>query len=87
MLMIHRTAELPIQVTLTAQPEWGVVGDAGQQIVDYNVALRAIADVISADRRLYGAVNLVYTPDGARFLGQPWQDWRFSLPPPRFPID
>jgi Putative MetA-pathway of phenol degradation len=72
--LIHRTAELPIQVTLTAQPEWDAVGDAGQQIVDYNVAFRVVADVISPDRRLYGAVNLVYTPDGAQFPGQPWQD-------------
>jgi len=72
--LIHRTANLPIQVTLTAQPEWDAVGDAGQQIVDYNATFRAIADVVSADRRLYGAVNIVYTPDGSRFPGQFWQD-------------
>ena len=73
--LIHRTADFPIQVTLTAQPEWDAVGDSGQQIVDYNVTFRAIADVISADRRLYGAVNLVYTPNGAGFPGQLWQDF------------
>ena len=28
--LIHRSAEFPIQVTLTAQPEWDAVGDAGQ---------------------------------------------------------
>ncbi len=72
--LIHRTADFPIQVTLTAQPEWDAVGNSGQQIVDYSVVFRAIADVISADRRLYGAVNLVYTPNGAGFPGQLWQD-------------
>ncbi len=42
--LIHRTANLPIQVTLTAQPEWDAVSDAGQQIVDYNATFRAIAE-------------------------------------------
>jgi len=72
--LIHRTPDVPIQVTLTVQPEWNAIGDAGQQIVDFNAAFRAIADVISTDRRLYGAVNLVYAPDGSRLPGRFWQD-------------
>jgi hypothetical protein len=70
----HRTKDVPIQVTLTAQPEYSVIGDAGQQANDFNIAFRAIADVISSDQRLYGAVNLVYAPDGSRLRGQSWQD-------------
>lgn len=73
-VVIHRTAEAPVQVTLTAEPEWNLVGEAGQSISDFSMSFRAIADVISSDRRLYGAVNLVYAPDGARLHGQPWQD-------------
>ena len=72
--LIHRTADVPIQVTLTAEPEWNSIADAGQRTVDFSTSFRAIADVISSDRRLYGAVNLVYAPDGSRFPGQLWQD-------------
>ena len=73
-VLIHRTPEDPIQVTLTAEPEWNSIGEAGQAISDFSTAFRAIADVTSSDRRLYGAVNFVYAPDGARLPGQPWQD-------------
>ena len=70
----HRTKDVPVQVTLTAQPEYSVIGDAGQQANDFDVSFRAIADVISSDQRLYGAINLVYAPDGSRLRGQLWQD-------------
>jgi hypothetical protein len=72
--LIHRTAGVPIQVTLTMQPEWNSIGDAGQRTVDFNTTFRAIADAISSDRRLYSAVNLVYAPDGSRLPGQLWRD-------------
>jgi hypothetical protein len=71
--LIHRTAEVPIQVTLTTEPEWSSIADAGQRTVDFGVSFRAIADAISSDRRLYGAVNLVYAPEGSRLPGQPWE--------------
>ena len=66
-VVMHRTADLPIQVTLTAEPEYNSIADAGQQTNDFSTAFRAVADVISMDQRLYGAINLVYAPDGARF--------------------
>jgi hypothetical protein len=72
-LVWRRTKDLPIQVTLTVEPEYGVIADAGRQANDFSTAFRAIADVISVDQRLYGAINLVYEPDGARLPGQPWQ--------------
>ena len=58
-VVMHRTADLPIQVTLTAEPEYNSIADAGRQANDFSTTLLAIADVISRDRRLYGAVNLV----------------------------
>jgi hypothetical protein len=73
-VVMHRTADLPIQVTVTAEPEYISIADAGRQANDFSTAFRAIADVISMDQRLYGAINLVYAPDGARFPGQPWQN-------------
>ncbi len=73
-VVMHRTADLPIQVTVTAEPEYNSIADAGQQAADFSTAFRAIADVISMDQRLYGAVNLVYEPDGSRFPGQPRQN-------------
>ncbi|MBV8798104.1 MAG: transporter [Hyphomicrobiales bacterium] len=72
-VVMHRTADLPIQLTVTAEPEYSVMADAGRQTNDYSTSFRAIADVISVDQRLYGAINLVYEPDGARLPGQPWQ--------------
>ena len=73
-VVLHRTTDLPIQLTLTLEPEYSVIADAGLAANDFTTAFRAIADVISSDRRLYGAINLVYEPDGSRFPGQPWQD-------------
>jgi hypothetical protein len=70
----HRTTDVPIQVTVTVEPEYSVIANAGLEANDFNAAFRAIADVISADQRLYGAINLLYQPDGSRFPGRPWQD-------------
>jgi hypothetical protein len=73
-VVLHRTKDVPIQVTMTVEPEYSVIADAGLAANDFNMAFRAIADVISSDQRLYGAINLVYEPDGSRFPGQPWRD-------------
>ena len=73
-VIIHRSETWPIQVTMTAEPESGSIAVAGQRDTDFNLAFRAVADIISPDRRLYGAVNVLYAPDGARLPGQPWQD-------------
>ena len=70
----HRTKDVPIQVTMTVQPEYNSIAEAGRQANDITASFRAVADIISGDRRLYGAVNLVYAPDGSRFPGQLWQD-------------
>jgi len=72
-VVTHRSAASPIQVTLTVAPEWDAIGDAGQRVVDFNAAFRAIADWQSADRRVYGAVNLVYAPNSARLPGRLWE--------------
>ncbi len=73
-VIIHRSETWPIQVTMTAEPEWDSIAGAGQRDSDFNLAFRAVADIISPDRRLYGAVNLDYAPDAARLPGQLWQD-------------
>jgi len=71
---MHRTAGLPVQLTLTVEPEYSAIADAGRQANDFSTTFRAIADAISGDRRFYGAINLAYAPDGARFPGRSWQD-------------
>jgi hypothetical protein len=68
-VVMHRTADLPIQLTVTAEPEYSVMADAGRQTNDYSTSFRAIADVISMDQRLYGAINLAYAPDSSRLAG------------------
>jgi hypothetical protein len=73
-VVLHRTKDVPIQVTLTVEPEYSVIADAGQQANEFTATFRGIADVISSDRRLYGAVNLVYAPDASRLAGLALQD-------------
>jgi hypothetical protein len=73
-VVMHRTADVPIQVTLTVQPEYNSIAEAGRQANDVTATFRAIADVISSDRRLYGAVNLTYAPDASRLPGQLRED-------------
>jgi hypothetical protein len=73
-MVMHRTADVPIQVTLTVQPEYNSIVEAGHQANDVTATFRPVADVISSDRRLYGAVNLVYAPDASRLPGQLWND-------------
>jgi hypothetical protein len=73
-MVMRRTADVPIQVTLTVQPEYNSIAEAGRQANDLTATFRAIADLISSDRRLYGAVNLTYAPDASRLPGQLWDD-------------
>src|ERR1700722_5288368 len=73
-VVMHRTADVPIEVTLTVQPEYNSIAEAGRQANDVTATFRAIADVISSDRRLYGAVNLTYAPDASRLPGQLRED-------------
>ncbi len=70
----HRSKDVPIQVTLTVQPEYNSIAEAGREANDVTASFRAIADVISSDRQLYGAVNLVYAPDASRLPGQLRED-------------
>ena len=73
-VVMHRTAAVPIQVTLTVQPEYNVIAEAGRQANDFSATFLAIADITSSDRRLYGAVNLAYAPDASRLPSQVWED-------------
>ena len=71
-LVIGRGPGSPIGFTLVAEPEWARIDDFGQRITDFSTTFRAIADTELIANRLYGAVNLIYTPDVARSPGQPW---------------
>jgi hypothetical protein len=73
-VVMHRTADVPIQVTLTVQPEYNSIAEAGRQANDLTATFRGIADMISSNRCLYGAVNLVYAPDASRLPKQLWAD-------------
>ncbi len=73
-VLLHRSAGQPIQITATVEPEWSTATDSGQRSAGFAATFRAIADVASADRRLYGAVNLVFAPEGGRILGQAWRN-------------
>jgi hypothetical protein len=72
-LVIGRGPGSPIGLTLIASPEWARIDDFGQPIADYSSALGVVADTELIANRLYGALNLVYTPDIAKSPGQSWQ--------------
>jgi hypothetical protein len=72
-LVIGRGPGSPIGLTLIAEPEWARIDDSGQPIADYSSAFGAVADTELIANRLYGAVNLIYTPDIAKSPGQGWQ--------------
>ncbi len=72
-LVIGRGPGSPIGLTLIAEPEWARVDDFGQPIADYSSAFGVVADTELIANRLYGAVNLIYTPDIAKSPGQSWQ--------------
>jgi hypothetical protein len=73
-MVMHRTGDVPIQVTLTVQPEYNSIAEGGRQASDLTATFRAVADFISSNRRLYGAVNVVYAPDASRLPSQLWDD-------------
>ena len=71
-LVIGRGPGSPFGLTLTASPEWARIDDFGQHVTDFSTTFKAVADTELIANRLYGAVNLIYTPDVARLPGQPW---------------
>ena len=72
-LVIGRGPGSPIGLTLIAEPEWARIDDLGQPIADYSSAFGVVADAELIANRLYGAVNLIDTPDIAKSPGQDWQ--------------
>jgi hypothetical protein len=72
-LVIGRGPGSPFGLTLIAEPEWARIDDSGQPIADYSSAFGVVADAELIANRLYGAVNLIDTPDIAKSPGQSWQ--------------
>ena len=71
--VIQRTTDVPIQVTLTMQPEWNSIADAGQHTIDFSTTFRAIADAISSDAPLRRGRSRLRAGRVAA-SGQLWQD-------------
>ena len=73
---------------MIAEPEWARLDDFGQPIADFSSAFGVVADAELIANRLYGAVNLIDTPDIAKSPGQNWQRLlRRSPRPPASPTD
>ena len=72
-LVIGRGPGSPIGLTLIAEPEWARLDDFGQPIADFSSAFGVVADTELIANRLYGAVNLIDTPDVAKSPGQSWR--------------
>lgn len=73
-LLVGRGPGSPVGIALTASPEWARIDDGGQPITDYSTTFGVVADTELIANRLYGAVNLKYTPDIAKSPGQGWSN-------------
>jgi hypothetical protein len=75
--ILHRGPESPIGLTFSAEPEWERIdGDSGQFTRDVSSAFKMIADTELVANRLYGAVNVIYTPEVGKATGD--VDWQRS---------
>jgi hypothetical protein len=72
-LVIGRGPGSPYGLTLVAEPEWARIDDGGQPVTDFSTTFRGIVDTELIPNRLYGAVNLLYTPDIAKSPGEAWE--------------
>ncbi|HZQ11181.1 MAG TPA: hypothetical protein VFB31_00040 [Pseudolabrys sp.] len=63
-LLLERTQGQPLAVTLSAEPEWRRIDETSGRVVDnYELELKANADVELIPNRFYFAANLLYEPE------------------------
>jgi hypothetical protein len=73
-LVIGRGPGSPFGLTFIAEPEWERIdGEDGTPTTDFSTTFRIAADTEIIPNHLFGAVNLIYTPEIARAPGEDWE--------------
>jgi hypothetical protein len=63
-LLLERTSERPLAVTLSAEPEWHRIDEtSGASVTNLGLELKLNADLELVQNRLYLAANLLYEPE------------------------
>jgi hypothetical protein len=74
--LLDRTSANPLAITLSAEPEWRRIDETTGQVVDnYELELKANADLELIQNRLYLGANLLYEPEATHdpdHLGIGW---------------
>jgi len=66
-LLLDRGPSSPLAVTLSAEPEWRRIDETSGKVVDnYELELKANADLELIQNRLYLGANLLYEPEATR---------------------
>jgi len=75
-MLLDRGASQPLAVTLSAEPEWRRIDETTGKVVDnYELELKANADLELIQNRLYLGANLLYEPEATHDpdrLGMGW---------------
>lgn len=76
-MLLDRGESQPLAVTLSAEPEWRRIDETTGQVVDnYELELKANADLELIKNRLYLGLNLLYEPEATHDpdrLGAGWE--------------
>ena len=70
-VLIGRGPGAPVGLTVSLEPEWGRINDAGKVSTGFGATAKIIADTELVPDRLFAAVNAIYEPDLSRDFGEP----------------
>jgi len=66
-LLLDRTSNQPLAITLSAEPEWHAFDETdGSRVVNYGLEMKVNADLELVTNRLYLGGNLLYEPETTR---------------------
>jgi hypothetical protein len=68
---IERGPGAPVGLTLSVEPEWARINDAGKVSTSFDATAKIIVDTELVPDRLFAAVNAIYDPEIARDFGSP----------------
>lgn len=75
-MLLERTDSMPLSVTLSAEPEWRRIDEtSGARVRNYELELKANADLELMKNRLYLGTNLLYEPEATKdpdHIGAGW---------------
>lgn len=69
--LIGRGPGAPVGLTLSVEPEWSRINDAGKVSTSFDATAKILADTELIPDRLFAAANAIYDPEVARDFGNP----------------